>query len=85
MAGKELKSIPMDSGNYAAVASLNLSAIFDVINVNELLRRLEHMGIPQDIVGLLSTWLQNRTSFVEIEMSCSEFFKVKDGTVQAPY
>ncbi len=40
------------------------------------------MGIPLDIVGVLSTWLQNRTAFVEIEMSCSEFYEVKDGTVQ---
>ncbi len=69
-AGKELQSIihAMDSGDYAAVASLNLSAAFDVINVNELLRRLEHMGIPQDIADLLSTWLQNMTAYVEIEM-----------------
>jgi len=53
---------------YAAVASLDLSAAFYVINVNELLRRLEHMGIPQDIADLLSTWLQNMTAYVEIEM-----------------
>ncbi len=59
-ARKELQSIlayAMDSGNYAAVESLDLSAAFDAINVKELLRRLEHMGISQDIVGLLSTWL----------------------------
>ena len=72
----------MDGGDYAAVASLDLSAAFDVINVNELLRRLENMGIPKDIVVLLSNWLQNRNAYVEIEMTCSEFYDVKYGTVQ---
>ena len=46
-AGKELQSIlaqAMDRGDYAAVASLDLSAAFHVINVNELLRRLNTMG-----------------------------------------
>jgi exonuclease III len=84
-AGKELQSIlaqAMDSGDYVAVASLDLSAAFDVINVIELLRRLSNMGIPQDIVGLLSAWLQNRTAYVEIEASCSEFYEVNEGTVQ---
>ncbi len=72
MAGKEVQSIlphVMDSGDYAAVASLNFSAALDVINVKELLRRLENMGIPRDIVSLLSTWLQDRTAYVEIEMT----------------
>jgi ribonuclease P/MRP protein subunit RPP40 len=72
----------MDRGDYAAVASLDLSAAFDVINVSELLRRLITMGIPQDIVGLLSNWLQNRIAYVEINSCCSEFFDVKAGTVQ---
>ncbi len=73
-AGKELQSIlahAMDNSDYAVVASLDLNVVFDVINVNELLRQLENMGIPQDIVGLLSTWLKNRTAYVEIEMTCS--------------
>ena len=84
-AGKELQSIlsqAMDRGDYAAVASLDLSAAFDVINVPELLRRLTKMGIPPDVVCLLSAWLQNRTAYVEIESSCSEFYDVEYGTVQ---
>ena len=84
-AGKELQSIlsqAMDRGDYVAVATLDLSAAFDVINVNELLRRLSKMGIPPDIVGLLTAWLQNRTAYVEIESSCSEFYEVEFGTVQ---
>jgi len=40
------------------------------------------MGIPQDIVGLLSNWLQNRIAYVEIDSCCSEFFDVTAGTVQ---
>jgi hypothetical protein len=84
-AGKELQSIlaqAMDRGDYAAVASLDLSAAFDVINVSELLKRLITMGVPQDIVGLLSNWLQNRLAYLEIDSCCSEFFDVKAETVQ---
>ena len=40
------------------------------------------MGIPQDIVSLLSNWLQNRIAYVEIDSCCSEFYDVKAGTVQ---
>ena len=36
----------MDLDKYVAVASLDLSAVFDVVNVDLLLKRLEKMGIP---------------------------------------
>ena len=40
------------------------------------------MGIPQDIVSLLSAWLRDRTAYVEVETACSEFYGVENGTVQ---
>ena len=84
-AGKELQSLlatEMDGGGYVVVASLDLSAAFDVIDVSELVRRMSNMGIPQDIVGLLSAWLRGRTAYVEVETWCSEFYEVENGTVQ---
>jgi hypothetical protein len=38
----------MDNNHYVAVASLDLSAAFDVINIELLMKRLEKIGIPRD-------------------------------------
>ena len=72
----------MDDSNYVAVASLDLSSAFDVVNIELLLTRLAKMGLPQDIMGLLRAWLVGRIAYVEVEGSCSEFFGVDSGTVQ---
>ena len=47
----------MDENNYVAVASLDLSSAFDVVNTNLLLTRLSIMGLPQDILALIKEWL----------------------------
>ena len=72
----------MDDNNYVAVASLDLSSAFDVVNTELLLKRITKMGLPQDVVGLLREWLVGRIAYVEVEGSCSEFFEVESGTVQ---
>jgi hypothetical protein len=71
-----------DDNNYVAVASLDLSSAFDVVNSKLLLIRLAKMGLPQDIMGLLREWLVGRMAYVEVEGSCSEFFDLDSGTVQ---
>ncbi len=43
----------MDDNCYVAVASLDLSAAFDVINTVLLMKRLEKIGIPGDILKIL--------------------------------
>jgi hypothetical protein len=72
----------MDDNNYVAVASLDLSSAFDVVNTELLLKRITKMGLPQDVIGLLREWLVGRIAYVEVEGSCSEFFEVESGTVQ---
>jgi hypothetical protein len=72
----------MDDNNYVAVASLDLSSAFDVVNIDLLLTRLSVMGLPKDILELLTEWLIGRVAYVEVEGSCSEFFDVASGTVQ---
>ena len=72
----------MDENNYVAVASLDLSSAFDVVNTNLLLKRLAIMGLPQDILALIKEWLTSRIAYVEVEGSCSEFYDVESGTVQ---
>ncbi len=72
----------MDDNNYVAVASLDLSLAFDVVNTELLLKCITKMGLPQDVVGLLREWLVGRIAYVEVGGSCSEFFDVDSGTVQ---
>jgi hypothetical protein len=72
----------LDQDNYCAVASLDLSAAFDVIDLELLMKRLEISGIPLDVRKLLKAWLFGRTGFVEVENYCSEIFDIRNGTVQ---
>ena len=72
----------MDQDQYVAVASLDLSAAFDVVNVDLLLVRLRKKGLPTDVVKLLESWLKDRQSYVEVRNCCSQYFGSDDGTVQ---
>ena len=44
---------------------LNLSSAFDVINRDLLYQRMDFMGLPPDIIGLIKDWLTDRMYFVE--------------------
>jgi hypothetical protein len=72
----------MDQDQYVAMASLDLSAAFDVVNVDLLLVRLRKIGLPTDIINLLESWLKDRQCYVEVRNSCSQYFDSDDGTVQ---
>ena len=72
----------MDLDKYVAVASLDLSAAFNLVNVEILLIRLSAMGIPEDLVLILTDWLKDRSAFVEVNGHCSAYFLVEDGKVQ---
>ena len=64
----------MDDDKYIAVASLDLSAAFNMVNIGLLLVRLEIMGLPKDILALLKSWLEDRKVYVEVDGECLEFF-----------
>ena len=72
----------LERDEYTAVASLDLSAAFDVINVELLMKRLKIAGFPQDIIDMLTAWLNYRWAYVKVGESCSEYFRVRNGTVQ---
>jgi len=38
------------------------------------------MGLLDDLVLLLRSWLKNRSAFVEVDGECSEYFDVPDGS-----
>jgi len=72
----------MDEDCYVAVASMDLTAAFDVLNVDLLLKRLDIMGIPNDILQLITAWLKNRLAYVEVGSSCSDYYPVDFGSGQ---
>ena len=64
------------------MASIDLSAAFDVVNIELLIKRLKLIGIPKDVVELIKIWLKNRLFYVDIDGDCS-FLKTSDtGTIQ---
>ena len=56
----------IDENNFYVLASLDLSAAFDIVNRDLLFIRIENMGIPEDILSLLKDWLNDRKSYVDI-------------------
>ena len=84
-AGLLLQSIlshSLDQDNYALMASLDLSAAFDVVNIELLLKRLKIIGLPPDIRKLIRIWLEKRMFYVTIDGNNSYLMTSDAGTVQ---
>ena len=56
--------------------------VFDVVNVELLIKRLYIIGIPDDIVRLISEWLKNRFFYVTVGEDSSDVHQSDVGTVQ---
>jgi hypothetical protein len=72
----------LEDNNYAIMASLDLSAAFDVVNKDLLITRLKIMGLSINFVHIIEEWLSDRNAYVEVDQNSSAFFPVKCGTVQ---
>ena len=72
----------LDEGDYVLMSSIDLSAAFDVVNINLLIERLRIIGLPGDIVDLIKTWLENRSFYVEVNGLNSMFYDISSGTIQ---
>ena len=59
----------LDDDDYVALASLDLSAAFDIVNVALLIKRLQIMGLPPDVVRLIEIWLRERYLYVRVNGS----------------
>ena len=84
-AGLKIQSViarALNDGEYALMSTLDLSSAFDVVNIELLLKRLRIMGLPSDIVLLISEWLQTRYFYVSIEGDNSYVHQSGVGTVQ---
>ena len=55
-----------DGGYFALMAGLDLSLTFDVVNLHLLIKRLTIVGIPKDIVNLISEWLKDKCFYVTV-------------------
>ena len=61
---------------------IDLSKAFDTINHNILLAKLEYYGITKKSIGLLNSYLKNRTQFVNYNNTISESLKLDCGVPQ---
>jgi hypothetical protein len=69
-AGLLLQSIiatHVDKNEFVAMASLDLSAAFDMVNTTLLLKRLAIIGLPTDVVELIKVWLVDRSFYVFVD------------------
>ena len=84
-AGLVIQSIlsrAVDSNNYALMASIDLSAAFDLVNTNLLITRLKIIGLPHDVIRLIKLWLTKRSFYVEINGANSCVVDLIGGTIQ---
>ena len=72
----------LEVDNYVLMASIDLSAAFDIVNIELLMKRLRIIGLPDDILSLIEIWLKNRVYYVEIDGQVSKFFDINHGTIQ---
>ena len=72
----------LDESNYVLMASVDLSAAFDVVNIDLLIDRLRIIGLPRDVVGLIRCWLKDRSFYVETNGITSMFYDINSGTIQ---
>ena len=57
----------LNQGKFALMSSLDLSSAFDAVNIDLLIKRLKIIGIPKDVIELISVWLNERTYYVRIK------------------
>ena len=54
----------LDDDSY--VASIDLSAAFNVVNMGLLIKRFRILGLPNDVITLIEIWLNERYFYVGI-------------------
>ncbi len=50
-----------------AVASLDLSSAFYLVDTNLLIKQLKLVGLPYDVIKLMKAWLKNTSSYVSTD------------------
>ena len=61
----------LEKNEYVALAAIDLSAAFDIVNVDLLIKRLVILGLPSDVIKLIEIWLVERYFYVSVNGSDS--------------
>ena len=77
-----LISSHVDLNEYVMMASLDLSAAFDIVDLKLLVKRLKIIGLPKDVVDLIEVWLSDRSYFVSLNGRNSRLIDLSHGTIQ---
>jgi hypothetical protein len=75
-------SCAADENNFVIMASLDLNAVFDLVNIELLIKRLCIIYLPNDEVRLIRTWLSGRQFYVSLNDSSSTLHRSETGTIQ---
>ena len=57
------------------MASLDLSAAFDIVDIEPLLKRLRIIGLPDDLIRLISIWLKDRNYYISFDGKSSTLYR----------
>jgi hypothetical protein len=80
--GHKIQSLIARVMDYVLMDSLHLSAVFDVVNIPLLIKRLKVVGLPEGLISLIKVWLQNCYFYVSIGNRNSTLHDLTSGTVQ---
>ena len=84
-AGLVLQSLiarALDDDHLVLLASIDLSAAFDIVNIGLLLKRLRVIGLPEDIISLVRIWLKERLFYVKVNGEESYIKTTWNGIIQ---
>ena len=79
---QSLLASALNEDDFALMASLDLSAAFDVVNIELLVKWLFVISLPSDMVELIKNWLSDRSFYVSIDGCNSYVHSSGAGTVQ---
>ena len=71
-----------DKGNYVTMSSLDLSSAFDVVDQKLLIKRMEILGFPNEILLVVANWLKDRHFYCEVNGKNSVMMAMESGTIQ---
>jgi hypothetical protein len=72
----------LDENNYIFMSSVDLTAVFDLVEVRLLIKRLHIVGLPTDVLKLIKLWLSGRSFFVNMDGNSSMLLEISCGIIQ---